>query len=319
MSKDMLIALGGGALSGIISLAFAAGIPGAMVAVYLTPLPLFLIGLALGVRSATVAGVSGATAATLVGGPISGVLFALLYALPAWMVVRLATIRWQVTDGSGVVKEEWTPAGTVLGVLAVFAAALFVLAYILASGQEGGLQGLIQSLLERIFAFLMPGVQDSEQVALLGSLSSLFPGYLGMSWVVMTIVNGSIALAVLNRMKAAVRPKSDFSELTLPDRMSWFLIAAATLALVGSLSEQVNLEYIGRNLVMILALPFFFVGLAVVHNLARLAPYPGVVLTVFYMVLLLSGGIALIMIAAGLIEQWVGIRRYFRTPDQGRV
>ncbi len=319
MSKDMMIALGGGALSGLISLAFVAGFPGAMLAVYLTPLPLFMIGLSLGLNSQTVAGVSGVVTAAAIGGPLSALLFALIYALPVWLVVRLALIRWQVSDGNGVITEEWTPAGTILAMLAIFAAALFALAYFLALGQEGGLQGMIQSILERVFSYLMPGLQDSGRENMLGAWSALFPGYLGMSWIVMSIINVSIALAVLNRLKASIRPGSGISELTLPDRISWFLIAAAALSLLGSLSEQGEIAYFGRNLVMILGLPFFFLGLSVVHNLARAVPYPGVLLTVFYMVLLLSGWIALIVIAAGLIEQWAGIRRHFKAPDQGQV
>ena len=315
MSKDMMIALGGGALSGLVSLAFVAGIPGAMLVVYMTPLPLFLIGLAFGVRSEAVAGVSGMITAALVGGALSGLLFALIYALPVWMVTRLALLRWQVTDGSGVTKEEWTPAGIILAMLASFAGTLFLLAYLLALSQEGGLQGMIHSVLERVFTYLMPGMQDGDNGDLLGALVALFPGYLGMSWVVMTIVNGAIALTMLNRMKASVRPSLGISELTLPDRMSWFLIGAAALALVGSVTGLEGLEYISRNLVLILALPFFFLGLAVVHNLARFTPHPGVLLTVFYMVLLLSGWVALIAIAAGFIEQWVGIRRHFKAAD----
>jgi len=319
MSKDMMIALGGGTLSGLVSLAFVAGFPGAMLAVYMTPLPLFLIGLAFGVKLETVAGVSGSITAAVVGGAVSGLLFALIYALPVWMAVRLALVRWQVTDGSGAIKEEWTPAGTILVMLALFAGALFASAYLLASGQEGGLQGLIRSVLEKVFAYLMPGLQAGDRGTLLEALLALFPGYMGVSWVVMNIANGSIALALLNRMKASVRPPFGLSELTLPDKMSWFLIGAATLTLVGSMSGLGDVEYIGRNLVLILALPFFFLGLAVAHNLASLTPQPGVLLTVFYLVLLLSSWMALVAVAAGLIEQWVGIRRHFKAPDRGQV
>jgi len=319
MSKDMLIALGGGALSGLISLAFVAGFPGAVLAVYLTPLPLFMIGLSFGLKSATIAGISGVIIAGAFGGLVSGLLFALIYALPVWLVVRLALTRWQVSDGSGGVKEEWTPAGTVLSMLAVLAASLFALAYLLALSQEGGLQGTILSVLERVFTFLMPGLQDSDRATMLGAMSALFPGYLGISWVVMIIINALIALTILNKIKASVRPRTGISGLTLPDQASWYLIAAAALTLVGSVSGQGELAYIGRNLVLILGLPFFFLGLAVVHSIARAAPFPGVLLTVFYMVMFLSGWVSLIIIATGLIEQWAGIRRHFKAPGPSQV
>ena len=319
MSKDMLIALCGGALSGLISLALVMGFPGAMLAVYLTPLPLFLIGFAFGANSGTVAGGAGIITAGFFGGVLSGLLFALIYALPVWLVVRLALTHWQTTDKSGDVKEEWVPTGAVLGMLAIFAATLLVMAYLLGLGQEGGLQGTIHSILEKIFTYLMPSLQDSERANLLGGFALLFPGYLGMSWVVMTIVNATIALAVLNRMKASARPTPRISGLTLPDRASWLLIGTASLTLIGSVSGHGDWEYIGRNLVMISALPFFFLGLAVVHDLARVTPYPGVMLASFYIFLLISGWIALIIIAAGLMEQWYGIRRLFKASDQSQV
>ncbi len=319
MSKDMMIALGGGALSGLISLAFVAGFPGAMVAVYLTPLPLFMIGLGLGLNSGTVAGISGLVTATVIGGLLPGLLFALMYALPVWLVVRLALARRLVGDIAGATAEEWVPAGTILGMLSLFAAALFALAYSLALSQDGGLQGMIHSVLERVFSFLMPGLQDSDQANMLDAMSALFPGYLGISWIVMTIINATIALAVLHRMKASVRPKSTIWKLTLPDWMSRFLVGAAALALAGSLSELGEIAYIGRNLVMISGLPFFFLGLAVIHHLARMVPFPGMLLVVLYVFLLISGWAAMLIVAAGLIEQWAGIRRHFKVPDSGQV
>ncbi|HER27493.1 MAG TPA: DUF2232 domain-containing protein [Rhodospirillales bacterium] len=319
MSRDMLIALGGGVLSGLISLAFVAGIPGAMLAVYLTPLPLLMIGLGMGLRFETVAGLAGVVTAGVAGGPFSGLLYALIYGLPVWLVVRLALTRHQVSDGSGGTTEQWTPTGTILGMLAIMAAALFALAYVLALSQEGGLQGMIYAILERVFTLLMPGLQDGERVRILQSMAALFPGYLGMSWVVMTIINASIALTVLHKMKAPVRPRSGLSDLVLPDRISIYFIAAATLALVGNLLGLGEIAYIGRNMAMLVGLPFFFLGLAVVHNIARMAPYPGIMLIVFYLVLLLSGWVALIVIAAGLIEQWAGIRRHFKAPGSGSV
>mgnify|MGYP006893821163 FL=1 len=56
MSKDMLIAIGGGTLSAFASLAFMSGMPGALLAVYLAPLPLLLVGLDHGIKAATAAG-----------------------------------------------------------------------------------------------------------------------------------------------------------------------------------------------------------------------------------------------------------------------
>jgi hypothetical protein len=137
---------------------------------------------------------------------------------------------------------------------------------------------------------------------------------MGTSWVVMAAVNASIAMAILTRAKRLERPKTKLADLSLPDWMSWFLIAAAAMALLG----QGELEFFGRNLALILAVPFFFLGLGVVHDLARQIAFPGVLLTAFYLIMFLSGWIAMAIIAAGLLEQWVGLRRRFRNPGASR-
>lgn len=311
MSKDMLIAIGGGTLSALASLAFMSGMPGALLAVYLAPLPLLLVGLDFGPRAATVAGLGGIVVSGLVGGPMSGTLFALIHALPAWVIVRQALLKRVGPDGK---VEEWYPLGSILSILSVFCAGLLAAAMIWSLGEDAGLHALVRSYLGQVFAFIMPAMDEAVRGELVRAVSSLFPGYMGTSWVVMAAVNASIAMAILTRAKRLERPKTKLADLTLPDWMSWFLIAAAAMALLG----QGELEFFGRNLALILAVPFFFLGLGVVHELARHVSFPGMLLTAFYLILFLSGWIAMAIIAAGLLEQWVGLRRRFMNPGESR-
>jgi hypothetical protein len=66
-------------------------------------------------------------------------------------------------------------------------------------------------------------------------------------------------------------PTPNWSALTLPEWMSWPLVGTAVVALVSS----GDVAYLAHNLVLIFAAPYFFLGLAVVHSLARLAPRKG--------------------------------------------
>ena len=79
-----------------------------------------------------------------------------------------------------------------------------------------------------------------------------------------------------------------------------------------------ELEYMGRNLVMILAVPYFLVGLAVAHSLVARLPSPGMLLAVFYIVVIFSGWAMMAIAGVGLIEQWVGLRRRFAAPGNGQ-
>jgi len=311
MSKDILVAVGGGTLSALASLAFMSGMPGALLAVYLAPLPLLLIGLDFGSRTASVAGLSGIIVAGLFGGAMSGLLFALIHALPAWVIVRQALLKWPAADGK---VEEWYPVGSILCILSVFCAGLLTVAMIWSLGEDGGLHALVRSYLGQVFAYMMPAMDEAARSDFVQAISSLFPGYMGTSWVVMAVVNASIAMAILTRAKRIVRPKTKLADLTLPDWISWFLIAAAAVALLG----QGELEFFGRNLALILAVPFFFLGLGVVHTVAGQVQFPGMLLAAFYLVLFLSGWIAMAIIGAGLLEQWVGLRRRYIIPGPGR-
>lgn len=311
MSRDILIAVGGGTLSAFASLAFMSGMPGALLAVYLAPLPLLLVGLDYRVKAASVAGLSGVVVTGVIGGAMSAMLFGLVHAMPAWIIVRQALQKRLAADGT---VEQWYPVGAILCILSVFCAGLFTVATIWSLGEDGGLHGVVQAYLDQVFAFMMPAMDEAVRGDLVQAISFLFPGYMGVSWLVMAVINASIAMAILTRAKRFMRPKTKLADLTLPDWMSWFLIVAAILALLG----QGELEFFGRNLALILAVPFFFLGLGVVHEVARQVQFPGMLLTAFYLVLFLSGWIAMVVIGAGLAEQWVGLRRRFINPGPGR-
>ena len=306
MSKDMLIVVGGGAISGFASLAFLSGVPGALLVVYLAPLPLLLVGLDQGIKAVSIAGFSGIVTSTIAGTMLSGGLFTVIHALPAWIIVRHALLKY---SEPGTKNEEWYPAGSILCILSVFGAGMLIMAIVWSQGEVGGLQGFIRSYLDQVFTYVMP-VDDILRGDLVQLIVPLFPGYMGTSWVLMVVFNASIALAILTRFDRTERPKSKLANLILPDWMSWFIVISASVALLG----QEELEFFSRNLTLILAVPFFFLGLAVFHKLAFHAAFPRMLLTTIYAALILSGWIALVVIITGIIEQWFGLRRYFRNP-----
>ena len=310
MSKDMLTAIGAGAISGFASLAFMSGTPGALLAVYLAPLPMLMVGLDQGIKAVTIAGVSGIVIAAIAGNMLSSGLFALVHAFPAWIIVRQTMLRYKLP---GTKNEEWYPPGSTLCVLSVLSAAFLIVAAIGSQGEVGGLQGLIRSYLDQVFTHVMP-VEEDDRSALVQLMTPLFPGYMGTSWVLMAAFNASVAMAILTRVQSTERPKTKLANLVLPDWISWFIVAAASVALIG----QGELEFFGRNLTLVLAVPFFFLGLAVVHKLVCDISFSRMLLTAFYMALILSSWIVIVVISAGVAEQWLGLRRYFKNSGEGR-
>ena len=161
MPKDTLIALAGGAISAMASMAFLWGVPGALLAVYLAPLPILLVGLDQGVRAVGVAAVGGVLFAGLFGGPMAGILFAVIHALPMWIIVYLALSRQTVITPDGKTAEQWYPAGYILCILAVLAAGLMTIAFVSAMPEEGGLNGLVMTYLTQVFTFMMPTLEET--------------------------------------------------------------------------------------------------------------------------------------------------------------
>lgn len=309
MSPQMLIALGLGGLSAVVSMAFLAGWPGGLLVVYLAPLPLFLAGLGGGASAATVAGATGIMTAGLIGGAMAAGVFGLVHALPAWMVVRHSLLQRSARDGT----VTWFPAGHNLCWLAALGAALLLVAAMASWGSGTTVSKIISTGLDRGVAGFMPDLSAAQRQEFVGFMTPFFAGGIGTSWMIMTVVNATIAQGILVSMNRNLRPSPRLADLEVTDWLGWALAGAAAAALLGVLLGAPELKYIGRNLAMILAVPYIFLGLAVVHALARRLSFPGTFLAVFYIVLVYfvlgnSGWIVVVLAAVGMIEDWTGLR-----------
>lgn len=304
MSREMLFAAGAGVLSAVAGVAFLSRSAGALFFVYLASLPLFMVGLALGPRAvAFAAGVGFFTAGLLGGGFVAGV-YGLMQTVPAWLLVKqLLLQRPGAADG----RPVWYPLGEALAWLTMLAAGMLVITAVMAGSGERGFAAVIVDSLNRILVEIAPQLSDQRRGQTVAVMAPIFPGAVGASCMVMSVVNAVLAQNLLARMKRTLRPTPDYAALSLPQWLSWPLVGSAALALLG----PGDLAYTGRNLTLIFAVPFFFVGLAVAHTWAKRLTYTGMALTVFYVVLFLSGWAMLVVAGVGMIEQWAGLRDRF--------
>ncbi|MEO5335678.1 MAG: DUF2232 domain-containing protein [Magnetospirillum sp. WYHS-4] len=316
MSKPLLIVLAAGVASALASLSMATGSVLALLMMYVAPLPLLLAGLALGPRLAALAAAAGFAVTGLLGGTAAAAVFGLLHAAPAWVVVRQALAYRTAPDGT----IEWSSPGGIVAWLALMAAAMVAGAATALSGGDG-LEAAVQASLDQAFRQL--SLPDPLREGWLDILVPLFPGFAGSAWVVTTVANAALAQALLARSGRALRPSPAFADLTLPDWASVGLVAVAGLAVAATAIEAGELRYLGRNLAVVLMVPFFFQGLAVVHAMARRSMNGTMLLAAFYLLVLVFDGAKLLVAGVGVFEQWVGIRRRFagpvpaRKPDDG--
>jgi hypothetical protein len=315
MFLAILAAIGAGALSALLYASASVGTLGALILVLLAQLPLFMVGLSRGQgeRAAALAGAVGLLGIDLTEGLWASVNFALAEAAPAFLVVRQALLRRSRPDGS----VEWYPAGRLLTWLSLYASAILLAFTLYFMGREGGLEGELQ----RTFSAMWESLGETmppEAARMLGMLVDIMPGLGGASWLLITVCNAALAQGLLVRAGRNLRPSPSLRSFALP---GWLAGAVTVTAVAGTLLPGTP-GFAGRNLGLVLAMPYFFGGVALVHGLARRAGAQRGLLIMLYAVLavviLILSWLAILAIAAlGLIDQVAGLNRRLERPKGG--
>ena len=303
MQRQILIAAGGGLASALFSLGFLAGGGNLAIVAYFAALPLFGVGFMLGVRSTVVSGTFSVVVIFLLGGLAAAGVYVASIMIPAWIVVYHALSQRFYANGA----TGWYAPGEIVSRLAALAAAVVFVMTLVQMGNEGGIEASVRDFLTNSIAPLLPSA-DSDQIGLfLDRVVPLFPSFATLSWLAMLMVNATLAQALLVKWGKAMRASPDYAAIETPEWISWALVAAAAFKLLSS----GDLEYVAQNLVVILAAPFFFVGLAVVHTLLRRTRLTGAGLAAFYTCLMLFTWLAVLVAALGFAEQWAKLRERF--------
>jgi hypothetical protein len=297
----VLAAIALGVAGGGLYLAVVLGSPGALILVYLTQLPLFAAGLWLGVGAAAIAGVTATLMLLAASDFLAAAVFAGLNVVPVTLLVRQALLARRQPDET----VAWYPPGLLTAWLTAFALGGIGVAVIVFGGPAGlhaALSEVIQQALDRLS--FQPGTADEGEIA--DALALVVPGIIAASWMVMAIINATLAQGVLTRFKLNWRPSPDLAQLDLPLWIPLALAVAATLTMLGGMGR-----FFGVNAIVTLSVPFCLAGLGVVHALTRRLSNPRFILVLFYVLAGLFGWPLLVAAALGLVEPWLGLRRRF--------
>lgn len=303
MRTALAAAFVGGIISALFYLPvlFGGGL-GALILGYLAPFPLLVAGLSLG---STAAAIGGAVGTVLVFAGSGSVLVAAAYAvtgaLPAWVIARQALLGRPGPDGS----IEWYPPGHLLMVLTGLGLAAFGAAVLLTLDQPDGLDGVVREALGRMSEEVLPGGGDPASGPEAFWMAAAIPGIVVISWLLMTIINAALAQGVLMRFGRNRRPAMRLSAVDLPP---WLVVAFA-LSVTAAMVVPGTVGFLVLNVALILAVPFAFAGLSVVHAFARHRSARTPTLVGFYIFLVLFGWPIVLMVGLGVIEQWLGLRR----------
>lgn len=299
MFGAQLIPLGAGLLSALLHLSVLTGSPGAVMFAYFTQLPLAATGLALGFMPAAVAAAVASVVVALagsMGGSLT--LFLLIWVLPVLVVVYFSLQNRPGEDGT----TEWYPLGRILGWLTALSLVIFAVALIAFAGREGGLQGAIKSFLGVYFQPLT-SVDQAAVNRVIHSFTRVFPGAVAASWITMATINCVLAQRLVTAAGKNIRPKPSYRDVEA-------LIWPAIIAIGGALTILFggNLRFAGLNTLIIALVPFFFIGLAVLHSISAAWPGRPLLLAGVYVFLILLLWPAAIVALLGIAEKWTDFR-----------
>lgn len=236
-----LMALCGGALSAAFSLFPVSFNIISFLVTYFAALPLFFVGLCWGLPRLLFASLV-AFGIFLGGAGIhSGLGFAVTTILPVFLIIY----RFQKGDPAGYIVSWVT--GLTIG---VFLTVLFIL-----SAQSVNVLDLLHSW----FSFF---ADEQAFKNLHGHIVPLLPGISSISWIMMCLVNASLAQQLAVKLHLTQRPYPLPKDAEL--YQNWDLILGASLLLV--LTDVPLFAFMGKNIALMSCVPIFLVGLKVVYG-----------------------------------------------------
>lgn len=254
----------------------------------LAPIPLFMVGLALGRRPVILASLITCSLIFLMAHPIHGLSYSILYALPIIALTDRALLNRKVAK-----SVHWYPAtrlalwlvGMTLAI--VFVAVLMIAPYSDPTQMMESIQQLGPIL----------GPQPDDALEALSKVLPYFPAFFGFSWCFSMIINAALAQGILVGFKANLRPSPSLTSIQLP---RWLLAVTAT-SFALALVDLSTVTQLARNLFPILLIPFSLAGIGYVHTRIKKLPSPQFFLILFYLALIFFPWGLLFLAVGGII------------------
>lgn len=309
MTKSIIgVGIGAGLVSALLIAVIVRGTPMALLLYLLAPLPVVIVALGWNHRAGLVAVATGALALAVALSPLSGVAYVLATALPAWWLAYLALLGRPAADGSG--RLEWYPLGRLLAWIA-FAAALGLTAVaVLSTGDHAVFHARTRAVVQSLVRIRGDGLDPATAESLVDGLARLVPALAAQGFALLLTLYLWAAGRIVRLSGRLPRPWPDLPATVMPRRVLGLLGAGLVLAVVGGFPGV-----FGTALVGALGTAFALQGLAGMHARTRGRSGRGLLLFGLYLIVFLSQGLALAVLALfGLAETAFGLRRGIQQP-----
>ncbi len=260
MSQYILIAVSAGLVSGLLQGALVLPAAGGLLLAYIAPLPLFLVGLGMGLQATVIAVLVAGAVSVPFAGPVFAATQAVVYGLPAIILCRQALLSRNDEHG----QVQWYPPGHLMLWMSGIAIAGVVLAMASMTLFGDGLIAYLKSVMEPFAA----GFAIPEQREMLWALLDYLPAFFAASWTLGLLFNGALAQGLLVRFGHNLRPTPELADIRLPAAWLGVLLGALALSSLGG-----SMGIFGKTLAAIAIVPYFLLGLGVIHGFLR--PWKG--------------------------------------------
>ena len=305
MPKHLVSTLVAGLVSGgIFLLVVGAGLGSFFM--FLATLPLFVEGLGKSPRAALYSALAASVTITAVTAePEAGVLFLLMFGLPAWAFIRLALLSRMTAGGT-----QWFPAGNIIVHLTMCAvAALALITAFCAMGDES-FAHIMGDMIHEAAAGIEDGYGAMVE-AVARQWLFLIVAMTVWLWVIALYAHAWIAERFLKVKQRAIRPDLAVTPFIMPHWMLSLLGICALASLIGGES----MRFLGKTALMSLMLPYFFLGAALMHESSKTWPSRRFFLIFIYVLIFFQFWPALILSGIGL---WHHIKRLSAAPGSSK-
>lgn len=311
MPLNPLIALAAGAASAVLFLAaVSGGALGLVLSLFLSPLPIAIIGLGWSWRTALLASGIAAAGLSLIT-PAAGLIHILAIGLPMSGFSYLLSLNREISDGQRT-TQEWYPLGRVAGAIALWAGGISAVAIRATGGSveeiKTALKGTIERFIETQGQIPGAGAENltPERINQLTELMvQVLPAGTATIWTLIAVLNLYFGGKIAFQSGRLIRPWPDLTLTTVPRSLGLGFALAALVSFAGGLPGLIASCFIWA-----FAICFLFQGLAVIHQVTRGIQFRGGLLFTVYLALLLFNPFSGILIALiGIAEPISPMRR----------
>lgn len=309
-----LVGIGAGLVSALLIAVVAKATPLALLLFLLAPIPVLIVTLGWDHRAGLVASATGGLATALALSPLEGVGFAVGTGLPAWWLGFLALLGKPQPNGA----VEWYPLGRLLAWIAATAALTVLATAIVSSGDYATFHARMRRLADLFVEAQLrtgrgapPAVDDAVLDTLARRFATLAPMFAAQGFTLVLAAYvwvGAKIVAVSGRLPrpwpyvpTTVMPRSTLVMLAFA-----FLLAYAASGFAGVF----GLSLLGATL-----MAFGLQGLAALHQITVGRSGRTGMLTVAYLLLVLSQGMLFVaLILFGIADTVFGLRARMKLP-----